>query len=242
MIEREIVKSKIREFEIGEFINSNLKNVGHSHTKIQKTPLGEKVVIFTSRPGLIIGRRGQNISKLTKLLKKRFELENPQIEISEVREPYLDAQIVAEQIASQLERFGSSKFKGIIHQTLERVMEAGALGVEIRVSGKLPGSRARSWRVFSGYLKKCGDIALSQVKRAGATAQIKMGVIGVKVSITPPDIRLPDKATFKEEKEGKAGETAKTPETGAAESAGAEPDDSQHKNKNNNKGLPEEAR
>jgi len=68
MIERKFVAQRIKEFEIQEYIAENLKKVGHSHTKMQKTPLGEKIVIYASRPGLIVGRKGQNIKQLTKTL------------------------------------------------------------------------------------------------------------------------------------------------------------------------------
>ena len=100
MIEREFVNQRKREFQSQEFIAESMKNVGHSHTKLQKTPLGEKITIYTSRPGLVVGRKGQNISKLTKTLKEKFNFENPQIEISEVENVNLDATIVAERIAS----------------------------------------------------------------------------------------------------------------------------------------------
>jgi len=58
MIERDFVKQKKREFQVQKFITSTLKNVGHSYTEIQRTPLGEKIIIHTSRPGLIVGRKG----------------------------------------------------------------------------------------------------------------------------------------------------------------------------------------
>lgn len=193
MIERKFVAQKIKEYQIQDYIKDNLKNVGHSHTKMVKTPLGEKIVIYASRPGLIVGRKGQNIKDLTKVLKKRFDLENPQIEISEVGDISLDANIVAERITSSLERFGAEKFKAIGHKTMESVMNAGAMGVEIIVSGKIPSSRAKSWRFYSGYLKKCGDIAVSGVSKAQGQAKLKTGVIGVKVTIMPPDTKLPDR-------------------------------------------------
>jgi small subunit ribosomal protein S3 len=192
MIEREFVEQKMKEYRIQEYISDNLKNVGHSHTKLQRTPLGEKIIVFTSRPGLIVGRKGQNINKLTASLKKKFGLENPQIEISEVEDINLDAQIVAERIASSLERFGSRRFKAVMHKVMEDTMNAGALGIEIVIAGKVPSARAKSWRVFNGYLKKCGDIAKTGVRRAQAQAKLKSGVIGIKVSITPADIKLPD--------------------------------------------------
>ncbi|MAH33377.1 30S ribosomal protein S3 [archaeon] len=201
MIERKFVSQKIKEHKIQEYISENLKNVGHSHTRMLKTPLGEKIVIYASRPGLIVGRKGQNIKDLTKTLKSRFELENPQIEISEVEGINLDASIVAERITGSLERFGGEKFKAVGHKTMEAVMNSGALGVEIIVSGKIPSSRAKSWRFYSGYLKKCGDISIVGVSKAHAQAKLKTGVVGIKVSIMPPGTKLPDKVELNEEKE-----------------------------------------
>ncbi|MBI2651646.1 30S ribosomal protein S3 [Candidatus Woesearchaeota archaeon] len=206
MIERKFVAQKIKEFQIEEYIANNLKNVGHSHTKMVKTPLGEKIVVYASRPGLVVGRKGQNIKELTKTLKKGFGLENPQIEISEVQNANLDANIVAERITDSLERYGAQKFKAIGHKMMESIMASGALGVEIIISGKIPSSRAKSWRFYSGYLKKCGDISIMAVDKAYAQAKLKSGVIGVKVSIMPAGTKLPDKVEFIEEKEEKVEE------------------------------------
>ena len=203
MIERKFVAQKMKEFQIEEYITQSLENVGHSHTKMMKTPLGEKIVIYASRPGLIVGRKGQNIKQLTKTLKKRFDLENPQIEISEVENPSLDAHIMAEKIVDALEKFGSEKFKAIGHRIMAEVMRAGALGIEIVVSGKVPSARAKSWRFYSGYLKKCGDIAITGVRKANAQAQLKTGIIGIKVRIMPPDLKLPDDIELVEGKESK---------------------------------------
>ncbi len=200
MIERKFVAQKVKEFQIQEFIEENLKRVGHSHTKMQKTPLGEKIIIFASRPGLIVGRKGENSKKLTKTLKRKFDLENPQIEISEVENVNLDAQIVAERITNSLERFGTSKFKGIGHKTMEEVINNGALGIEILMSGKIPSARAKVWRFYQGYLKKCGDIALTGVRTAYATAQLKSGIIGIQVRIMPADIKLPDDIELMEDR------------------------------------------
>ncbi len=201
MIERQIVAQKKKEYQIQEMIAKNVKGSGYSHTKLQRTPLGEKIIIHAARPGLIVGRKGQNITKLTKNLKNSFELENPQIEISEIDKINLDAEVVAGSIAESLEKFGTGRFKGIMHKTMEEVMNAGALGIEIVISGKIPGARAKSWRVYSGYLKKCGDIAIYGVNKAKVKAVIKTGVVGVKVSIMPPDIKLPDSIQLLEEKQ-----------------------------------------
>jgi len=201
MIERQIVAQKKKEYQIQEMISKNVKGSGYSHTKLQRTPLGEKIIIHAARPGLIVGRKGQSIIKLTNELKNSFKLENPQIEINEIENVNIDAMVVAGRIAESLERFGSARFKGIMHKTMEEVMNAGALGIEIVISGKIPGARAKSWRVYSGYLKKCGDIAINGVLKAKVSAVLKTGVVGVKVSIMPPDIKLPDHIQILEEKQ-----------------------------------------
>ena len=237
MIERKFVTQKMKEFQIEEYITQSLKNVGHSHTKMVKTPLGEKITIFTSRPGLIVGRKGQNIKQLTNTLKKKFELENPQIEISEVENPNLDAHIVSEKIVDALEKFGSQKFKAIGHKIMTEVMKSGALGIEIVVSGKVPSARAKSWRFYSGYLKKCGDIAIMSVSKSNSQAQLKTGIIGVKVSIMPPDIKLPDDIELVEFIETKIEETKgeKVSENVTTEKKKGRP--RKAKKKNENKGT-----
>jgi small subunit ribosomal protein S3 len=201
MIERQFVKQKLKEFQIAEYVGETLKNVGLSSVKMQRTPLGEKIIIGASRPGLVVGREGQNIKSLTKTLKKKFGLENPQIEISEIENPNIDAKIIAEKISSGLERFGTTKFKGIGHKVMTDAMNAGARGIEISISGKVPSSRAKSWRFYSGYLKKCGNVAVEGVQTAYTTAELKSGTIGIQVRIMPPNLKMPDEIKIKEEVE-----------------------------------------
>ncbi len=199
MIERDFIAQKTKEFYIKQHIESTLKGVGISEIKLKKIPLGEKIIITAARPNLIVGSKGSNIRRLTKDLKIKFKLENPQIEISEVKDYFLDANIVAQRIASSLERFGSARFKGVGHKTMESVIQAGGLGVEILISGKIPGSRAKSWRFYQGYLKKCGDVAVTGVRSAKATALLKSGIIGIQVAIMPSDLVLPDSIKILEE-------------------------------------------
>lgn len=219
MIERTIIKQHKKEYKIQEFISETLKNVGLSKVKLQRTPLGEKVVIHTSRPGLVVGRKGESIQRLGRELNESFDLDNAQIEIEEVEQPNLDARIVAERIASNLERFGTRRFKAVMHRMLETIMESGALGVEILISGKVPSQRARRWRVFAGYLKKSGYIAQNDVRRATAEARTRMGMVGIQVSIMP-NIPLPynihvldEPVTVIEELETEDGSVEKTVKT-----------------------------
>jgi len=192
-----MVKFKKEEFAMRELIKSNLGKGKVSEVRIEYTPIGEKIVISTSKPGLVIGRKGEKITELNRLLKANFKLENPQIEIEEVLNPDFDAQGVADEIALSLERFGPLKFKVVAYRMLQRIVEAGALGVEIRLSGKLPSRRAKTWRFAQGYLKKTGHSA-KVVHKAQAIAQTRPGTVGVKVSILSPDAILSDRVTVDE--------------------------------------------
>jgi small subunit ribosomal protein S3 len=192
MIERDFVNRKKKEFQIQEFIKDNLRGAGISSSKIQRTPLGEKIIISASRPGLIIGSGGSSIKKLTSQLKKEFGLDNPQIEINEVKDDNLIASIVAEKIATALEKYGTMRFKGIGHKAMTDTLASGAKGIEILISGKIPSARAKVWRFYQGYIKKCGDASVTIVDTAYEVANLKSGIVGVKVSIMPPDVILPD--------------------------------------------------
>jgi small subunit ribosomal protein S3 len=184
MIEKKFVGMKKDEFYVKEFVGKELGNGRISSIAIERTPIGEKIIIRTSKPGLIIGRRGEKIADLTDKLKKHFSMENPHIEIMEIQHPDLDARCVAEEIALSLERFGPTSFKIIAYKMLQRIKNAGALGAEIRLSGKLPSERAKSWRFAFGYLKKTGD-PVRFVERVNTVAQTMPGSIGVKVEIVP---------------------------------------------------------
>jgi len=197
MEERKFVQIKKEEFAIKEYVKNSLGKGKISSVKIEYTPVGEKIVVATNKPGLIIGRRGERIGELTSVLKKRFKLENPHIEIQEIVKQEFDAQLIADEIALSLERIGSLKFKVIAYKMLERIMNAGALGVEIKLGGRLPSERAKSWRFAQGYLKKTGDPA-KVVDRAQAVGKTPAGVVGVKVSILSPYAKIHDKIDIDE--------------------------------------------
>ncbi|MCF7798725.1 30S ribosomal protein S3 [Candidatus Woesearchaeota archaeon] len=199
MIERKFIAQNFKEFQIKEYVKKELSRVGLSNVKLQRTSLGEKIIISASRPGLVVGRGGATIQRLTRELREQFQLENPQIEIEEITDFSLDAGVIAEMIVNQLERFGTQRFKGIGHKTLESVMRAGALGVEILISGKIPSSRAKTWRFVDGYMKKCGDLAITGVDTAKEFAKLKTGIVGVQVRIMPGTTKLPDQITFNDE-------------------------------------------
>lgn len=198
MDEKKFVAFKKKEYAMKKYVWNSLGKGKVSAIRVEYTPIGEKIVVATDKPGLIIGSRGEKIDLLTRVLKQKFKLENPNIEISEIGNASLDAQLVADRIALDLEKFGNLKFKNIAYKELVKIMKAGALGVEIRLSGKLPSDRAKSWRFAAGYLKKVGDSA-KVVDKAQSVALTKLGISGIKVSILPPNAKIHDRIDITDE-------------------------------------------
>lgn len=200
MIEREFIKEKVKYLKIKEYVEHQVPKIaGIGKIAIDRTPLGEKIIIDVVKPGLIIGRGGKTITELTTTLKTKFGLENPQIEVREILNPSLSAAVVASKIASDLERFGAARFKAIGYKALTDIMRAGALGAEIKISGRgVPGARAKRWRFPAGYMKKSGQIALENVDTSIVPANLRSGTVGIQVRIMPPDIRLPDRIKIRE--------------------------------------------
>jgi len=189
-IERYFIKENVKEMLIDEYLEKELRRAGYGGIDIKKTPLGTKVTIFAASPGYVIGRGGRRIRELTRILERQFGLENPQIEVEEIKNPYLNAKVQAVRLAQALER--GIHFRRAAYSAIRAIMRNGARGVEIRLSGKLTGERAKSVRFYQGYLAKVGNPAETLVSRGYAQAKLKLGVIGVKVSIMPPDAKLPD--------------------------------------------------
>ena len=199
MIERKIMRDNFFNYTISEFLRKELDDVAIKDIVFDKTPNNERITIFTSTPGLVIGKQGATIKKLTELVEKRYGFKNTQIKIAEVNDPYLSAKIVAKLIANNLAKFGSKRFKLIAFKSMVSVMDAGAMGVEIRISGKVPSSRAKSWLFSKGYLKKTGYVSDFLVDKAIESVTLKTGVLGIKVQIMLPNTKLPDKIEYIEE-------------------------------------------
>jgi len=188
---KHFITESLKRAEIGEFLSQRLDRSGYGGVDITKTPLGTHIVIYAMRPGIVIGRGGATIKELAKLLEEKFNVANPQISVSEIEIPELNAHVAASRIAAALQR--GVHFRRSGYWALNQAMDAGALGVEIIISGKLRSMRARFEKFRAGYLPKCGDAALKYMRKAEVPAQLKAGTLGVKVRIMPPDAKFPDK-------------------------------------------------
>jgi len=182
-----------------EFLEKELEKAGYGGVDVKRVPMGTRVALYVERPGIVIGRKGKSIKDLTEVLSKDYGIENPQVEVVEIKGPELNAKIMSKRLAFMLER--GIHFRRAGHLILRRIMRAGARGVEIVIAGKIHGERHRSARFYDGYLKKAGEPALTLVSYGYAAAKLKLGVIGVKIRIMPPDVRLPDEIRFIEKVE-----------------------------------------
>jgi small subunit ribosomal protein S3 len=188
---KHFVTESLKKTEIDEFLEKKLEKAGYGGVTISKTPLGTHMVIYAMRPGLVIGRGGDTIKELASILEEKFKVSNPQISVSEIEIPELNAYVVASRVAAALQR--GIHFRRAGFWALNQVMDAGALGAEIVISGKLRTERARFEKFRAGYLARCGEPSLKYMRKAEVHVQLKPGIFGVRVKIMPPDAVFPDK-------------------------------------------------
>lgn len=186
----------LKKVMVDEILAHYFKDAGYADVEIYKTPLGHRVVIYAEYPGRLIGRGGAILKKIAAVLEKRVGLENVSITVTPVADPDLNARVVAFRIARALEK--GIPFRRAMMFMLRQVMEAGAIGSEIVVSGKLRGERATYEKIRAGKVYKAGDPVDYVVDRAVAKAMLKPGVFGVEVVIVKPGARLPDQVEVKE--------------------------------------------
>lgn len=201
--------------QIKEYLRNELARAGFAGIDLQKTPLGVRITLRTSRPGLVIGKGGKRIQEITDALATKFDLEMPQIEVQEVEEPNLDAQIMAERLAYSLDKGRHYRRAG--YYILRRIMDAGAKGAEIKVAGKVTSQRARVQIFRAGTMKKSGQPSQEAVDKGVAQCIQKSGTLGIIVRILPPEFDSGDEVRIKDELLKKAQKEieAKMPKTKA---------------------------
>lgn len=193
--EKKFIEEPILKYEIMKFLQKELDRTDLANIDIQRTPIVTRIILEVMNPGRIIGKKGGVINKLTETLQKEFNVNNPQINVVEVRYPWLEPRIVGRRAAKMLEM--GKKARMILHSLLREVMANGALGAEIVMSGAMSkGSRSKRMSVVAGFIPKAGDPA-RLVKEANVTSVTKYGAIGILVRIVPPNVVLPDKMPVK---------------------------------------------
>ena len=208
---KNVIKSNYRNMELDEFLSQTLKDAGYGFADVQKTPIGTRITLYVTRPGLVIGRKGTGIKDLTAKLEQKFGLNSPQISVMEVSVPELNPKIMCNRIAQLIER--GTAFRRAALWTINTVMNAGALGVEVSISGKLRSERAHFEKHSAGIIPKSGDVA-SRVVNTGITHVLtKMGLMGVQLRIALKN-ELPEEFELADGQESK--ETALPPQETAS--------------------------
>lgn len=200
-----VMRNFYRNMELNEFLSKQLADAGYGGVDVQKTPVGTRITLYVTRPGLVIGRKGMGIKDLTDRLEKQFGLSSPQISVLEVEIPELNPGIIANRV-SQLITKGTA-FRRAALWALNTVMNAGALGAEIVISGKLRSERSHFEKYTIGIVPKSGETSTRIVKEAVAHLLLKMGLYGIRIKIAyknavPPDFEIVDNAP--QEQEGEA--------------------------------------
>ncbi len=191
LIGRNVERQLVREYLLRE-----TERAGFGGLTFNRTPEGTKISLRAEQVGRVIGRRGKVIHELSNRLKNDFFLDRPHLDVDEVTEPRLSAQIMASRLSSSLERGWFFRRAG--HGTAQQIMDAGARGCLVILSGKITGARHRVEKFQQGHIKFCGETALEFMDTGFSTAVKKLGTIGCTVKIMRPDAKLPHEIVITE--------------------------------------------
>ena len=194
MIRRNVDRQLVREYLLKE-----TEIAGFGCLNFNRTPEGTKVTLQAEQVGRVIGRRGKVIHDLQRRLQEDFDLDNPQLEVEEIEESRTNAQVMASRLASSLERGWFFRRAG--HSTVQNIMDAGARGCIVILSGKITGARHRVEKFQKGHIKYCGETALELMDVGFSTAVKKLGTIGCTVRIMRPGTKLPHEIDIQERSE-----------------------------------------
>jgi small subunit ribosomal protein S3 len=176
----------LEDVKIRRFLNNTLVNAELSSIEIEKAGDALKVILHSGRPGVVIGKKGEEIQKLREKLIKLTGKPSVEVTVQEVKNPELDAQLVAKNIALQIERRGN--YKQVMKRASASTMKSGALGINIRCAGRLAGAEiARDEWIRIGRIPR--HTLRSDLDHALAEANTKYGIIGVQVWICRGEFR-----------------------------------------------------
>ncbi len=193
---RSILRTNRSFADLDEFFEKELRDAGYGGLEVQKSPVGITLKVYVARPGLAIGRRGTGIKDLTDKVAAKFKFANPQIAVTEVENPELNARIMASRIAQIVSR--GTAFRRAAMWSVNNIMNAGAAGVEISVAGKLRSDRSHGEKYRAGVVPKSGETADRSVNQATTDVLMKLGLYGIQVKIALKDA-LPQDFQFKED-------------------------------------------
>jgi small subunit ribosomal protein S3 len=207
---KNVIKDNYNMMLLKDYLREAIKEAGFSHAEISKTPTGTRVALHVTRPGIVIGRKGSGIRELTEKLATDFGLKNPQISVNEIEKPELSPSVMCNRMAAHLER--GTAFRRATMWTLKQIMEGGAMGVQITISGKLRGDRSAFEKHTAGVLPRAGHHAEVIVAEDIAHVNTAMGLIGIRIRIARKEKFVPEFELKKIQKEKEKPKKEKTEE------------------------------
>ncbi len=217
---KNVIKDNYNAMLINDFLREKIKDAGFSNVEISKTPTGTRVVLHVTRPGIVIGRKGTGIKDLTEILEKKFGLKNPQIAVEEILKPELSPNVMCNRMASHLER--GTAFRRATMWTMQQIMDNGAMGTQITISGKLRGDRSAFEKHSAGILPRAGHHADVVVSEDIVHVETAMGLIGIRIRIARKEKLVPEFELKGKTQEQKDEEAKKKLENDLAEKAKTE--------------------
>ena len=187
---KNVIKDNYNMMLLKDYLREKIKDAGFENVEVSKTPTGTRVVLHVTRPGIVIGRKGTGIKELTEKLETDFGLKNPQIAVEEITKPELSPEVMCNRMASHLER--GTAFRRATMWTIQQIMEGGAMGTEITISGKLRGDRSAFEKHSQGILPRAGHHADVIVSEDIAHVETPMGLIGVRIRIAKKERLIPE--------------------------------------------------
>jgi len=201
------IKDNYNMMLLNDFLREEIKESGFHKVEISKTPTGTKIALYVTRPGIVIGRKGSGIKALTEKIESDFGFKNPQISVEEIQKAELSPSVMCNRMASHIER--GTAFRRATMWTLNQIMEGGAMGVQITVSGKLRGDRSAFEKHTQGILPRAGNYAKNIVSEDITHTKTPMGLIGIKIRIATKEKLIPE-FQFHESAKTETEEIAKT--------------------------------
>ena len=217
---KNVIKDNYNAMLINDFLRQKIKDAGFSNVEISKTPTGTRVVLHVTRPGIVIGRKGTGIKDLTEILEKQFGLKNPQIAVEEILKPELSPNVMCNRIGSHLE--GGTAVRRATMWTMQQIMDNGAMGTQITISGKLRGDRSAFEKHSAGILPRAGHHADVVVSEDIVHVETAMGLIGIRIRIARKEKLIPEFELKGKTQEQKDEEAKKKLENDLAEKAKTE--------------------
>ena len=187
---KNVIKDNYNMMLLNDFLREEIKEAGFHKVEVAKTPSGTKITLYVTRPGIVIGRKGSGIKQLTEKVESDFGFKDPQISVEEIQKAELSPSVMCNRMAAHIER--GTAFRRATMWTINQIMEAGAMGVQITISGKLRGDRSAFEKHTQGILPRAGNYAKDIVSEDVTHTKTPMGLIGIKIRIASKEKVVPE--------------------------------------------------